>query len=87
MIYNEIVDNNDGHSLKTIFLNEIFPISGNTLCDSQNIVNIESFGNITHNSNDTGIVMDDSFVSLEGPSDPNDIMYQQVWRYIWNGGF
>ena len=75
-VHNEIVDNNNGDSLKNKFLNKIFPIGGNARSDSANTeitVSIESFGNITHNSHDTGIVMDDSFVSVEGPIDPNDI--------------
>ena len=64
--------------MKNKFLNKIFPIGGNALSDSvntENTVSIERFGNITHNSHDTGIVMDDSFVSVEGPIDPNDISF------------
>ena len=77
-VHNEIVDNNNGDSLKNKFLNKIFPIGGNARSDSANTeitVSIESFGNITHNSHDTGIVMDDSFVSAEGPIDANDINF------------
>ena len=77
-VCNEIVDNNNGDSLKNKFVNNIFPIDGNTLCDSVNTGNtgnIESFGNITHNSHDTGIVIDDSFVSVESHIDPNDISF------------
>ena len=64
--------------MKNKFLNKIFPIGGNSLSDSvntENTVSIESFGNITHNIHDTGIVMDDSFVSVEGPIDPNVISF------------
>ena len=70
-VHNEIVDNNNGDSLKNKFLNKIFPIGGNARSDSVNTENTVS--NITHNSHGTGIVMDDSFVSVEGPIDPNDI--------------
>ena len=57
-VYNEIVDHNDDDSLKNKFVNAIFPTDGNALLDSVNTVNtvnIKSFGNITRNSNDTGI--------------------------------
>ena len=73
MVHNEIVDNNNGDSLKNKFLNKIFPIGGNALSDSVNTENTVS--NITHNIHDTGIVMDDSFVSVEGPIDPNVISF------------
>ena len=75
-VHNEIVDNNNGGSLKNKFLHKIFPVDGNAVSDSvntENTVSIESFGNITRNSHDTGIAMDDSFVSVQGPIDPNDI--------------
>ena len=77
-VYNEIVDNNNSDSLENKFVNNIFPIDGNSLCDSvntENTGNIESFGNITQNSHDTAIVMDDLFVSGENPTDPNDISF------------
>ena len=43
--------------------------------NTKNTGNIESFGNITHNSHDTDIAMDDSFLSVESPIDPNDISF------------
>ena len=78
-VYHAVVDNNGCDSLKNKFVNNFFSTDGSTLCDSvntENTVNIESFGNITHNSNDTGIFMDDPFVLLvETPSDLHYISF------------